>query len=223
MAEDRMIRASMRWSENVNSWPIELRYFWTQLWGYCDDFGRGRDILALIKADTFPLDDDVTAERVGRWMQALELAGVVHRYEVGGKRFFECVNWHEHQEPQYLRKTDIPDSSGEIPTPGKRSRKVQNIPESSVRREEKRREVEGEENAPAALTPFCEKHPSGTDKPCRACGNRRRAYEAGRLAEKSKPTPLPPRSDEVAAHRHKWVADGTCTYPGCFERKQEVA
>lgn len=25
------------------------------------------------------------------------------------------------------------------------------------------------------------------------------------------------------AHDHKWVTDGTCTYPGCLERKQEVA
>ena len=42
MAQDRMLRQSMRTSEKVNAWPIPLRYFWTQLWGYCDDWGRGR-------------------------------------------------------------------------------------------------------------------------------------------------------------------------------------
>jgi hypothetical protein len=190
MAQDRMLRASMRTSEKVNDWPIPLRYFWTQLWGYCDDHGRGRYDSRLIVADTFPIDDEVSSAVVSRWMQALEMARVIRSYEVDGKKYFECVNWSEHQEPTYLKKTDIPDESGIVPKPGKRSEKVQNISESSRPIEGKGREGEVEEkgNAQSTLAPFCKQHPSGTDKPCRACGNARRAFDAAVVVEKNKPT-----------------------------------
>lgn len=39
-----------------------------------------------------------------------------------------------------------------------------------------------------ALKPFCSNHPDGTDSPCRACGNARRAYDAELIREKTKPT-----------------------------------
>jgi len=180
----------MRTSEKVNSWPIALRYFWTQLWGYCDDFGRGRRDARLIFADTFPMDEEVNAQTVERWMQALETAGVVQSYEVAGKRYFECVNWPEHQDPPYFKKTDIPDRSGITPKAGKTSGKVQKVSEKKTRIEgEGEGEIEGEgERRTSALTPFCEKHPSGTDSPCRACGNARRAFDATATAEKHKPT-----------------------------------
>lgn len=188
MAQDRMLRASMRSSEKVNGWPISLRYFWTQLWGYCDDYGRGRRDARLIFADTFPIDEEVNAGVVERWMQALEIARVITVYEVAGKRYFECVNWDEHQELPYFKKTDIPDSSGVVPPTGKRSEVLRKIQENSSRIEGKGREVEVEGKAPSAPTPFCSKHPQGTDKPCRACGNARRAFDAATDAEKHKPT-----------------------------------
>ena len=195
MAEDRMIRGSMRESEKVNGWPIPLRYFWTQLWGYCDSWGRGRRDPRLVYAGTFPLDEEVDAKTVERWLHALETAGVIESYEVGGKRYFECVNWPEHQEITYLKKTDIPDRFGIVPKAGKnsgkvpeKSRKVQNIPAQGEGEGEVEGEIEGEGESAGALTPFCIKHPSGTDKPCRACGNARRVYDAALFAKKHKPT-----------------------------------
>lgn len=203
MAQDRMLRASMRSSAKVNGWPIPLRYFWTQLWGYCDDHGRGRRDSRLIFADTFPLDEEVTAKTVERWMQALEIAGVIATYEVGEKHYFECVNWDEHQEPPYYKKTDIPDRAGVVPKPSKRSGKVQKDLETS-RPIEGEGEVEGEVEGKGkahALTPFCSKHPKGTNNPCRACGNARRAFDAAAVAEKHKPTPIPSRiSDDCPDH-----------------------
>lgn len=197
MAQDRMIRASMRSSEKVNSWPIPLRYFWTQLWGYCDDYGRGRRDARLVWADLFPLDDDVSVKTVDRWMDALEQSGVIVVYEVGGKRYFECINWTEHQPLGYLRKTVIPDSSGNVPDNfGKVSKSL----ESSGQREGKGREVKEEGKALSAPALFCPKHPTGTTDPCRACGNLRRAAEAARVTPVAKPTVsgivTPPACDE---------------------------
>lgn len=227
MAQDRMIRASMRTSEKVNSWPIPLRFFWTQLWGFCDDHGRGRHEPRLIVADAFPMDDEVTTEVVSRWMQALELAGVIRVYEVGGKRYFECVNWDEHQEPPYYKKTDVPDPSGVIPEPSKRSKKVL---EDSGNVSPNRRGIEGEVEGEGESaqrppvdnsdpSPFCRKHPQGTTKNCRPCADARRAHQAWLRKRADKPATLPPRTDETPAHDHRWVAGGTCMFPGCIERK----
>jgi hypothetical protein len=208
MAQDRMLRASMRWSEKVNEWPIELRYFWTQLWGYCDDYGRGRWDNRLIKADAFPLDDDVNAARVGRWMQGLEQAGVIVGYDVAGRRYFECVNWDEHQEPPYKKRTDVPDRDGHLPNPPKRSRKPQNVPEPSAPKEgEGEREIEREGESASAPTPFCPRHPHGTDRACMPCKRARLDFEAWEKTQKAAPR----------GHRHVWAADGLCD---CGERRE---
>lgn len=50
------------------------------------------------------------------------------------------------------------------------------------------------------LSPFCQKHPNGTDGPCRACGTARMAFEAARAAERARPTPLPTRPAECDLH-----------------------
>ena len=40
-------------------------------------------------------------------------------------------------------------------------------------------------------TPTCHKHPHGTDQPCKACGDARRAHDTWLIAEHNKPTPTP--------------------------------
>ena len=68
MAKTRMLKPDLRTSVKVASWPREVRYFWTLSWGYVDDFGKGLDNLLLIRADCFPLDDDVTLEMLVCWL-----------------------------------------------------------------------------------------------------------------------------------------------------------
>ena len=221
MAQDRMLRAELRTSEKVNEWSIPVRFFWTQLWGYCDDWGRGRYDARLIKADAFPIDDEVTAAVVTRWMRALEEARVIVAYDVAGKRYFECVNWDEHQDISYLKKTNVPDRSGVIPPPGKRSGKVQKVPEDSspIEGEGKRkgREVEGE-SANGAPLPFCPQHPSGTTDKCGPCGDARRARKAFDTAQAATPTPRALKASECP---HVSVHSRRCDK--CGELVEEVA
>lgn len=74
----------------------------------------------------------------------------------------------------------------------------------------------------APLRSTCGKHPEGTTGNCRACGDARRRYDAARRAERDKAVLLPPRSDETPVHEHRWVAGGTCMFPGCIERKESA-
>lgn len=109
MARIRSIKPEVRISEKVNSWPIPVRYFWVLLWGYCDDYGYGRDNPRLIVADSFPLDDSVTAEMVSEWMDCIWADGVIERFAVDDARYFRVVNWDEHQKISHPAKKFLPD------------------------------------------------------------------------------------------------------------------
>jgi len=108
MARIRSIKPEVRISEKVNSWPIECRYFWVLLWGYCDDYGYGRDNPRLIVADSFPLDDSITAEMVSEWMDMLWQSGVIERFAVADSRYFHVINWDEHQKISHPAKQFLP-------------------------------------------------------------------------------------------------------------------
>lgn len=112
MARIRSVRAELRTSLTVAEWPREVRYFWVLLWGYLDDHGRGVDEPRLIKADCFPLDDDLNAEIVDKWLDMFEQSGSICRYTVGGRRYLHAVNWREHQKPQHATDSRIPPCDG---------------------------------------------------------------------------------------------------------------
>jgi hypothetical protein len=192
MAEDRMMRASLRSSEVVNSWPIPLRFFWTQLWGYCDSWGRGRYDTRLIKADAFPLDDEVDAEMVGRWMQALEMSGVIVRYEVSARLYFFAPGWDDSQSIRYKKKSDIPEPSAALRKAAEKSARLGNVSLQG----EVEVEVEGEGESAHVRPPvdnsepsqYCNEHPTGTTSKCGLCGDARRAHGAWERARKNRPT-----------------------------------
>lgn len=109
MARARMIRAELRTSDKVASWPLDVRYFFVLLWGYVDDHGKGKDNPRLIKADCFPLDDDITPEQIDAWLDVLSASGVIVRYTVDGNDFLAFPNWAEHQKVQHAGKDIFPD------------------------------------------------------------------------------------------------------------------
>lgn len=205
-----MIRASLRTSLTVAEWPRDVRYFWTLLWGYCDDYGRGLLDSRVIKGDTFPYDEDVTAAVISEWMEILEKSEVIRRYEVAGRSYFECVNWSEHQNLRYQKKPKAPHP----PWFAENSETFRKIP-----REEKRsrREVEVEREGVTAPPLFCSKHPQGTDEPCRACGNARRARAAWEDEQKTTPKPSTTKAFK-RGDGHECVNDGFGYCSKCVER-----
>lgn len=60
-----------------------------------------------------------------------------------------------------------------------------------------------EGGALSAPSPFCKRHPDGTDKPCRGCKVAWAEYEKWAA------------DDGPVTHQHRWLADGTCI--GCTE------
>ena len=143
MARIRSIKPEIRTSEKVNSWPVEIRYFWILLWGYTDDHGKGRDNARLIVADSYPLDDSVTAEMVEGWMSTLADDGVIVRYETPAGRFFAIRNWGEHQRPSHPAKSVIPDPPEDSGNPPETLAKVSVNGSPEQRAESSRAESRG--------------------------------------------------------------------------------
>jgi hypothetical protein len=112
MARIRSQKPELRDSRVVASWPFEVRYFWTLLWGYLDDYGRGLDLPKRIAGDCFP-HDDITAQDIDKWLDLMTRGidgkqGPVCRYEVAGTRYVHAINWSEHQKPNRPSKSRIP-------------------------------------------------------------------------------------------------------------------
>lgn len=108
MARIRSVKPELRSSLTVAEWPREVRYFFVLMWGYLDDHGRGVDEARLIRADCFPLDDDITATVVDEWLNLIASTGTVCRYAVGSRKYIHVPEWSEHQKPQHPKASTIP-------------------------------------------------------------------------------------------------------------------
>jgi hypothetical protein len=216
-------------SERVASVDWHARLVLKGLESYVDDNGVGKDDLALICGDLFMRDlarePSRTLARVSEGITELHAAGLLHRYEGGGTSLLFLSFWESFQ------RVDKP-QPGRMPRPdGTFNYKDSLIGESLANVREASRKVapgtgeqgnrgteeqgnSGAEGAAAPLSPFCSKHPNGTEDPCRACGTARTAYELAAKTDRSKPTPVPftvlPGTICLEG-MHKLLADGTCT------------
>ena len=71
---------------------------------HADDDGRGIDNPKLLAAKLFPLVDDVDADTLDAFLDELVVAGVLERYRVGDKGYFEVHDFGDWQKPK--RKVD---------------------------------------------------------------------------------------------------------------------
>jgi hypothetical protein len=196
MARIRSVKPALRTSRVVAKWPREVRYFWVLLWGYLDDEGRGLDIPKTIAGDCFPLDDDMTPAKVGKWLQLMATTKVspdkqppLCRYEVRGVRYLHSLNWDEHQRPNRPSPSMHPPcpvhegltepisepltESGSEPPLSPQVLEFEGLTEGEV--EGAAREPGSEPPAPNRPDPEpptrCPKHLDDPDPPnCRACG-----------------------------------------------------
>lgn len=96
MARIRTIKPGFFASEDVSVLPFRARLTWVGLWTQCDDHGRTKDNVKLIKAAVWPLDD-VSLREVEEDLQVLAAGGRIVRYRVGSTLLLAVVNWHAHQ------------------------------------------------------------------------------------------------------------------------------
>jgi hypothetical protein len=108
LARMRSIKPEMFRSFTVSGWPVAVRWTFAGLLTYLDDEGRGADDGRLVKAEVYPLDDDMTARKVEQHLSTVAEGGPLCRYEVGGRRYLHITSWDEHQKINRPTKSRIP-------------------------------------------------------------------------------------------------------------------
>lgn len=213
MARIRNIKPEFFTSETVAELPLRARLTWIGLWTHCDNHGRARDNVKIIKGALWPLDD-VSNEDVEEDLSTLAKLGRIVRYTVSGKRYLVITNWGEHQygafkgDPRYPGPVDnSPEGDGNASSPGETEKSRQDLDEcgqgpehsSGIQGLSIKGQGEGtRENA--RPSPHCDLHPGGTDKPCRGCAEARRAAEAWDGAQVL-------RSKQIAREVERAIAD----------------
>ncbi len=94
--------------EDIGDLSRDVRLLFIVLITFCDDDGRFRDIPAQIIGHGYPDDEDITPAMVRGWLDELEAAGLVVRYEVAGKRYVTLPNWHRHQKINRYTPSSLP-------------------------------------------------------------------------------------------------------------------
>lgn len=108
MARKRMIHPDFFVSATLNDLPISVMVTFAGIWCWADDYGRGEDDAALVKAAVWPRRRSMTEKKVAADVENLIGAHVLCRYEVAGHRLLHVVNWREHQKVQHPTPSKLP-------------------------------------------------------------------------------------------------------------------
>lgn len=111
MARARNIKPGFFRNADLVELPVETRLLFIGLWTLADRDGRLEDRPRQIKMEIFPADSiDCNAA-----LDELAATGMLTRYEVGGKRYLQVVNFTKHQNPHRDEKAStIPDEHGHV-------------------------------------------------------------------------------------------------------------
>lgn len=113
MARIRTIKPDFFTSDTVSALPLRARLTWIGLWTHCDDYGRCRDNVKLIKAAVWP-QDDVSIKDIEADLNTLADRRVILRYTVDDKNYLVVTNWDEHQRVHHPSQSKIPPPPGEM-------------------------------------------------------------------------------------------------------------
>lgn len=114
MARARNIKPGFFKNADLVELPIAARLLFVGLWTLADRAGRLEDRPKQIKMELFPAD----AVDVDACLDGLQQWGFVVRYEIGGKRLLQVVNFDRHQNPHRDEKVSAlpaPDGSLDVP------------------------------------------------------------------------------------------------------------
>lgn len=108
MARKRMLSPDFFASGPVNRLPIPAMITFAGLWCYFDDFGRGEDDAALVKAAVWPRRKAQTEAKVAADLAAIAEERLICRYEVGGVALIHSPSWGEHQKISHPSPSKLP-------------------------------------------------------------------------------------------------------------------
>jgi len=111
MARARNIKPGFFRNADLVELPYEARLLFIGLWTIADRSGRLEDRPKQIKMELFPADS-IDCDALLSMLQAIKM---IERYEHGGARLIQVVNFDKHQNPHRDEKAStLPDRNGHI-------------------------------------------------------------------------------------------------------------
>lgn len=112
MARIRTIKPEFWSSEQVMECSTNARLLFIGMWNFCDDKGRHPSSPKQLKALVFP-GDDLSVEKVRGMVDELSRSGLITRYVVENREYFEVTGWHHQkidkpQDPKFPGPFDDP-------------------------------------------------------------------------------------------------------------------
>ena len=92
---NRLLREGICTSEAINMLTAEEEVMFYRLLVVCDDYGYADARPAILKAQCFPLKDDVTSATIDRWLSSLAGKALIARYTKDGKPFLAVSKWEQ--------------------------------------------------------------------------------------------------------------------------------
>jgi hypothetical protein len=92
-----MLDGEVSRSESLSRVSIEAGFTFFLLMTRADDQGRFEARPRILLAELYPLREDVSLEGLSRWLDELASEGLIHRYEVEGRRYLHFPTWGRYQ------------------------------------------------------------------------------------------------------------------------------
>lgn len=101
---DRIIKDTIRTSENVNKLSDFHFRLWVYLITYVNDEGCGRADAKILKTLVFPFRPTVTMEQIKCGIDKLETLGMIELFEKNGESWLRFPKFLKHQDQPFLTK-----------------------------------------------------------------------------------------------------------------------
>jgi len=216
MARIRTIKPDFWTDGNMIGLSFEARLFYIGTWNFalCDHGHLPDDAMGL-KLKILPADN---VDPVAIIDELMTKRRIVRIGLPDGRTFLHIPRLDEHQKVDARWASRCPvcthlESTGLTETPassGETHEEIANSAGTPLGGEGRGKESKGREGTAAGgarPSMFCSSHPNGTDRPCRACGNARRIYDAWSPPQAQ--TQIPPRKGDLC-ERHEWNRRENC-------------
>lgn len=104
----RTVKPEFWKSETLAEVSLEATHLFVGLFNYVDDEGRAKGNINLIKAELFPLREEISRGTVAEWLRELHSIGVVESYTVNGRDYIHLPTFLEHQRISKPQKSKLP-------------------------------------------------------------------------------------------------------------------
>ena len=195
MARIRTIKPEFWTDGTIIALPFEARLFYIGMWNNACDRGHLSDDPLGLKLKILPADPVDGSALLDLLIEAQRVERV---FLPDGRRYLSIPRFTDHQRVDTRWNSRCP-VCAHIDSPDLAETHA-SLHKLVPGGEGRGKEGKGGEDANASLSPFCKRHPNGTDEACRACATARTRYELAQKTEKNKPTPTPQRSPECEHH-----------------------